>query len=657
MTRLRAVAFLFAAMPFTSISVSECFAAPQQKQPNVVLILADDLGWSDTTLFGATRYYKTPHLERLAARGMTFTRAYSSTPLCSPTRACVLTGLSPARHGITSPNCHLPKVLLKASTAATAPPNRQATQPLGATRLDTRHYTLAEMFKDNGYVTGHFGKWHLGAEPYSPLQHGFDVDVPHWHGPGPAGSYVAPWKFPDFDPQTPDEHLEDRMAEEAVAFMEKHRDQPFFLNYWMFSVHAPFDAKRALIQKYRKTADTDDPQHCPVYAAMIESMDDAVGVLLGALDRLKLAENTIIIFASDNGGNMYNQVEGVTVTSNHPLRGGKATMYEGGIRGPAIFVHPGQIEAGSRSEQIIQSSDFYPTLLDILKIKPQADQKFDGVSIRPALQGKPLQRDAIFTYFPHAPPVPQWMPPAVSVHSTQGEAVWKLIRIFHGGQQGKHRYKLYNLTADIGEKTNLAGSHPQMVQKLDAKIEAFLVDTGAARPLQNPAFDPARYRPELEGVGRMKMARKPGSKPAQKPAPRKVRPAVAGWVPGGTCDLAVKNGALMVTSTGGDPYCSFHLPQTIKGEKNLTLQFTLQSTAAGNGSVYWKAPGAPFHRQRSTSFKMQHDNQPHTYKVTFAPAQPVGFLRIDPGAAAGRISIQSVKLTGAGGKVLHEWKF
>ncbi len=396
--------------------------ASADSTPNVLLILADDLGWSDTTLFGTTKFYRTPNIERLAARGMTFTRAYSSSPLCSPTRASVLTGLSPARTGITSPNCHLPKVVLKATAGTTAAPGKQTTIPDSVSRLDTSYYTLAEMLHDHGYATGHFGKWHLGPEPYSPLEQGFDVDVPHHPGPGPAGSYVAPWKFQDFDhdPDVPDQHIEDRMAVEAVDFMQQHRDEPFFLNYWMFSVHAPFDAKEALIDKYRSSVDPADPQRSPTYAAMIESMDDAVGTLLDALDRLQLADHTIIIFASDNGGNMYNEVDGTTATSNAPLRGGKATMYEGGIRGPAIVVDPGIVAAGSRCDEIIQSCDIYPTLLERLAFEAREGQQFDGISIIPALKGGHLDRNAIFTYFPHAPGVPDWLPPSVSVHQGTG---------------------------------------------------------------------------------------------------------------------------------------------------------------------------------------------------------------------------------------------
>ena len=316
---------------------------------------------------------------------------------------------------------------------------------------------------------------------------------------GPVRDLLAvmwlPGSFPTSVPNTPDEHIEDRMAKEAVAFMERHKDEPFFLNYWMFSVHAPFDAKQDLINEYRREANPNNPQRSATYAAMIESMDDAVGTLLATLDRLKIADNTIIVFASDNGGNMYNEVDGTTATSNLPLRGGKATMYEGGVRGPAVVVHPGVVEAGARSDEVIQSGDFYPTLQEMLSIEAQTGQSFDGISIVPALHGKPVPRTAIFTYFPHRPGVPDWLPPAVSVHCDD----WKLIRLFHGGDLGKHRYLLFNLEDDVGEKTNRAAMFPDRVKELDELIETFLQDTGAVRPLPNPKFDPTKYRPELEG--------------------------------------------------------------------------------------------------------------------------------------------------------------
>jgi arylsulfatase A-like enzyme len=626
-------------------------AAAAVSKPNVVFILADDLGWSDTTLFGTTSFYKTPNIERLARRGMTFTHAYSASPLCSPTRASILTGLSPARTGITTPNCHLPNIALKATSVPTAPPHQKATTPKSVSRLDTKYFTLAETLKDNGYATGHFGKWHLGAKPFSPLQHGFDVDVPHWPGPGPAGSYVAPWKFPDFDPDTPDEHIEDRIAKEAVAFMERHQGKPFFLNYWMFSVHAPFDGKQSLIDKYRKQVEPTNPQRSPTYAAMIESMDDAVGTLLDTLDRLKIADNTIIVFASDNGGNMYNEVDGTTATSNFPLRGGKATMYEGGVRGPAIVVQPGVVEAGSRSDEVIQSSDFYPTLLELLAIDSQPNQSFDGISIAPALHGKPLKRDGIFTYFPHGPGVPNWLPPAVSVHSGD----WKLIRIFHGGDNGQHRYKLFNLKTDISESKNLASQFPDRVRKLDAMIDSFLAGTNAVLPLPNPRFDQAKYHPELEGKAKLKNSARPRKKTSGNRKPAK---PVAGWLAEGTCQLANRDGVLLVTSTGGDPHISYQLP-TEATTSRLTLHITMTSDSKGKGQLFWREKNIvpAYFRDRSKPFDLRHDGQKHEYAITFSPKNPVTGIRIDPSTGQGKIQISSVELTDATGKLLHQWRF
>jgi arylsulfatase A-like enzyme len=358
------------------------------------------------------------------------------------------------------------------------------------------------------------------------LQQGFDDDVPHWPGPGPAGSYVAPWKFKDFDadPGEPNQHLEDRMAKEAVAFMERHQDKPFYLNYWMFSVHAPFDAKKALIEKYRARVNPSDPQRSPTYAAMVESMDDAIGTLLDTLDRLKLADRTIIIFTADNGGNMYDRVDGTTPTSNAPLRGGKATMFEGGTRVPCVVVWPGITTAGTRSSAIVQSEDYYPTLLSGLGLKPAPDQKFDGASILPALKGEPLDGKTVFQYFPHDPGVPDWLSPAVSVH--RGD--WKLIRIFHGGEKGAHRHLLFNLRDDLSEKDDLAARKPELVSELDALIEKFLADTKAVVPVVNPAFDPAKYHPELEG--RQNNQAPPKSKAAAKTTAKDDNdPALQGW--------------------------------------------------------------------------------------------------------------------------------
>jgi len=614
-------------------------AAP--RPPNVLFILADDLGWSDTTLFGTTALYQTPHMERLAKRGMTFTRAYSASPLCSPTRSAILTGLSPARTGITTPNCHLPQVRLQAVSGKSAPATQHAIQPDPVTRLKTDYPTLPKTLQAAGYATGHFGKWHLGPEPYSPLEHGFDVDIPHWPGPGPAGSFVAPWKFPNFKEKTPGEHLEDRMAAEAVAWMEQHKDRPFFLNYWQFSVHAPFDAKKALLEKYRPLVDPRSPQRSPTYAAMIESFDDAIGTLLDALDRLQLADQTIILFTSDNGGNMYNEVDGTTPTCNAPLRGGKASMYEGGTRVPQIIAWPGVTAPGSRSDFLTQSEDFYPTLLEGLSLGSVPGQTFDGTSILPVLKGGRIERDSAFQYFPHSPGVPDWLPPSVSVHRRDG---WKLIRIFHAGEGGRHRHLLYNLIDDLGEKNNLAGQRPELVAELDARIETFLAETNAVLPIPNPAFDPARYRPELEGV---QTHRKPSqSAPA---APR-----TGGWQASKDVQLQASRGQLRITSTGSDPWISTRdLPATARGP--FLLKLRLSSRGGGRGVVYFGSKEHPgFHLDRSVSFELRHDGQPHDHEITL-PSETLSALRLDPGNAAGQMTITSLAVEDITGAVVKAW--
>lgn len=294
--------------------------------------------------------------------------------------------------------------------------------------------------------------------------------------------------------------------------MEANKERPFLLNYWMFSVHAPFDAKAALIEKYRSKTDPNDPQHSPTYAAMIESMDDAVGTLLDAIDRLGIADNTIIVFYSDNGGNMYDQIDGTTPTSNTPLRGGKATPWEGGVRVPCVVAWPDLVKAESRSDALIQGADFYPTFVEALGLKTSPDKHFDGVSILPALKGGSLDREAIFSYFPHAPPIPAWLPPSVTVWSGD----WKLIRLFHQGENRAHQWRLYNLEDDIGEQNDLSAKEQIKVKQLDRLIENFLNDTKAVRPVPNPNFNPAAYKPELEGVDNRPKAKK--AKPKKAPA-------------------------------------------------------------------------------------------------------------------------------------------
>ena len=631
------------------------------QRPNVIFILADDLGWADTTLYGHTSLYETPNLQRLAKRGMTFTRAYANSPLCSPTRASILTGQTPARHGSTAPAHHTAQIRLKAELKKRGQPGEKALIVDTVTRLDTSLPTLGNLFKQAGYATGHFGKWHLGAEPYSPFEHGFDVDIPHWPGPGPAGSFVAPWKFANFKAKHPNEHIEDRMAEEAVKWIRSlPKDQPFYMNYWQFSVHAPFNAKAALIEKYRHKIDRNTPQQSPTYASMVESLDDAIGTLLNALDEAKLSHRTIIVFTSDNGGNMYNGIpeqdkDGepfiTAPTSNRPLRGGKATMFEGGIRVPTIVAWPGITSAGSRTHEVIQTSDFYPTLLSGLGIPLPNDHPIDGVNIATALKGDRLEREAIFTYFPHAPNVPDWLPPSMAVHSGD----WKLIRLFHQGDNGAHDHLLYNLKDDIGESKNLASANPGKVKELDHLIDKHIAETEAVIPQPNPQFDPERYNPGRIGIqaGGLKVGGK--SKPKRKPAAVAAKNAepVKGWRPGGTAaPLDSGSHTLVLRSTGGDP-------QVILAEKlNLTggpftLSMRAKPTKAANVIVF---SNPPWQRGGFTKMGSLSAGRWAELSATLDVENLTG-LRIDPLNSAGRVEIDYLRVTDSSGKIVRRWDF
>lgn len=485
-------------LPLALRAAGVSVAAAAETRPNLVFILADDLGWRDTSLYGST-YHETPNIDRLARRGVRFMNAYAANPLCSPTRASILTGLYPGRIGITTPACHLPEVRLDPGFPKRARVDEKAVTPLSLTRLKTTYPTLSRTLKEAGYATGHFGKWHLGHEPYSPLEHGFDVDVPHHPGPGPAGSYLAPWKFATslkFTGQK-GEHIEDRMAREAVKFLRDNKDRPFYLNYWAFSVHSPWDAKSELIDKYKRKRDPQAAQRNPVYAAMVRSLDDAVGTLLDTLDELKIADRTIVIFFSDNGGvhwldDRMKQTFGLDAppTSNAPLRGGKATLYEGGTREPCLVVWPGRVKPDSTTDALLSSVDFFPTILEMLDVKRGDGGKCDGVSQVPAILGVGAPRDTAYCYFPHYTPATGNLP---GVWVRRGR--WKLIRFFCDTAELADRYELYDLENDLGETKNLAERMPEKVTELNGLLDKHLRDIEALLPKPNPAYQPGAVRP------------------------------------------------------------------------------------------------------------------------------------------------------------------
>jgi len=460
--------------------------ASDVEHPNIVFILADDLGWRDLGCMGS-QSYRTPNIDALRKRGMLFTRAYSANPLCSPTRASILTGQYPARIGFTSASGHEPNATLKASIAKKSPPWMPASAIASANRLDTSYVTYAERLKQAGYATGHFGKWHVGAEPYDALHQGFDVDIPHTSAPSPGpDGYLAPWRVWPGHGQ-PGEHLEDRMAAEAAKFIGEHKSGPFLLNYWAFSVHAPFQAKPELIEKYRGKIPHDSPQQSPTMAAMVETLDDAVGTLVSTLEANGLLDHTVIIFTSDNGGNMYDRIDGTTPTNNAPLRGGKGTIFDGGVRVPLIVSWPGKVGPDSSSDSPVSSVDLYPTLLAIAGLTPAPEPPCDGTSIVPILEDPNRSvRDEIFCYFPHNVVATE----NYSAASLQ-KGHLKLIRFFSRGPSQSDKLELYDVGKDPGETNDLSASSPEKARELNAVLSGYLDRTEAIIPPPNPDFDPS----------------------------------------------------------------------------------------------------------------------------------------------------------------------
>lgn len=472
---------------FALVLVSASLAgAAEPARPNVVFFLVDDLGWRDLGCFGST-FYETPNADRLASEGMRFTSAYAACPVCSPTRASIMSGKFPARLATTdyfgAPQPQAWKrntVLLPAEYSE---------------RLPLEETTLAEAFKAGGYATFFAGKWHLGPEEYWPENQGFDVNRGGCERGGPYGGkkYFSPYGNPRLSDGPPGEHLPDRLASETVQFIESHRGGPFLAYLSFYSVHTPLMARPDLQEKYAEKAKTvkhDGPdwiaegtrqarqvQDHAVYAGMVEAMDGAVGKVLDALDRLGLAENTVVVFMSDNGG--LSTSEG-SPTSNVPLRAGKGWMYEGGIREPMIVRWPGVTRAGSTCERPVVSTDFYPTLLEIAHLPARPEQHVDGVSFVPLLRGSDASpRAAIFWHYPHYGN--QGGAPAGAVR----EGDWKLIEWYEDG-----RLELYNLRDDVGEHHDLAAEHPEKVEELHAKLVTWRQSAGARMPSPNSNYNP-----------------------------------------------------------------------------------------------------------------------------------------------------------------------
>jgi arylsulfatase A len=439
------------------------------EKPNVVFILMDDLGYSDAGCYGS-KFYKTPHVDQLAADGLRFTDNYAACPVCSPTRAALMTGKYPARLNLTD---WLP--------GRPDRPDQKLLRPVIRQELPLDEVTIAEALKAAGYATGHVGKWHLGGPGFGPEKRGFDSNVAGTQAGSPPG-YFAPFKdgkgnfLPGLEKAEEGEYLTDRLTTEAEKFIEQNKDKPFFLYLAHFAVHVPLKAKADVIAKYKKGEP--GTQNNPVYAAMVESMDDSVGRIVKKLDELKLTERTLVVFTSDNGGLCVVEGPDTPSTINTPLREGKGYLYEGGIRVPLVVRWPGVVKAGGVTATPVSSIDFFPTLLEACGAK--SDAKVDGLSLLPVLkENAGLKRDALYWHYPHYSN--QGGRPGGAVRAGD----WKLIEFYEND-----RRELFNLKEDVSESRNRAEDKPELVKELAAKLEAWRKETDARMPKPNPDYVP-----------------------------------------------------------------------------------------------------------------------------------------------------------------------
>jgi arylsulfatase A-like enzyme len=467
--RLAAVAVVLA-LVLSPLSL----AAP----PNVVLIVADDLGWADLGCYGS-KFHRTPHIDQLAADGVRFTDAYAAAPVCSPTRASILTGKYPARLHLTD---WLP--------GRPNRPDQKLRRPAILQHLPLEEVTLAEILKKAGYRTALIGKWHLGGEGFEPQRRGFDVNI-GGDETGTARSYFAPFKSPNgvFMPgleKAPDgEYLPDRLTTEAEKFIAAHRDAPFFLCLTHYLVHTPLKAKPELVKKYKSDGKPGE-QNNPHYAAMVESLDESVGRIRAKLHGLKLTDRTIILFFSDNGGLCTIEGPLTPATINAPLREGKGYLYEGGIREPLLVYAPGVTKAGQTYYDAVGSIDFFPTILDLCGLKNET--AVDGLSFAPLLRGKTTpQREALYWHYPHYSD--EGGRPGGAIRAD----AWKLIEYYESG-----RRELFNLKNDIGETQNVIDTNAELAKKLHAKLAAWRRAVGAQTMTPNSDYVP--NPPSRDGI-------------------------------------------------------------------------------------------------------------------------------------------------------------
>jgi arylsulfatase A-like enzyme len=471
---------------FTLMAGLPAAAAQRSDKPNVLFILVDDYGIQDVGIEGST-FYETPHIDALARGGMRFTRGYAACQVCSPSRASILLGKYPARHGITDwIGAGVGEGFAKQRHTKLLVPDYVRNLPAADT-------TLAEALKQAGYATFFAGKWHLGSKGSWPENHGFDINRGGWDVGSPLGGYFSPWQNPNLPSGPPGESLTQRLASETMAFIEQHQDKPFLAYLSFYAVHGPIQTTKPLWSKYRDKASKLPPpaerfkidrtlpvrqvQDNPIYAGLIENMDTAVGRVLKRLDELGLTDNTVICFTGDNGG----VTSGDSFSSSQlPYRGGKGRQWEGGLRVPFYIKAPGVTKPGSTCGTPVIHNDFYPTILQLVGLPLAPQQHLDGASLVPLLKGGELAPRPLFWHYPH--------------YGNQGgepssiiqKGDWKLIHYWED-----NRHELYYLPDDIGEQRDLAQQEAARTAQLWEELQVWLKETGAKIPQPYPEYNTA----------------------------------------------------------------------------------------------------------------------------------------------------------------------
>ncbi len=436
------------------------YARAETKRPSFVFFLVDDMGWADTGCYGST-FYETPNIDALAKDGVRFTQAYAACPVCSPTRASILTGKYPARLHLTD---WIPGHKVKNGKLLPAEFHHE---------LPYEEVTIAEALKDAGYVTASIGKWHLGTPPFDPQHQGFDVNF-GGDQRGQPPSYFAPYKIPCIEDEPPGEYLTDRLTDEALHFIETNKERPFFLYLPHYAVHTPLQAKDEMIAHYKAKAKPDAGQNNATYAAMIQSVDESLGRVMAKLRELGIDDSTVVFFMSDNGGL-------IPVTSNAPLRAGKGTLYEGGVREPLIVRWPGKSRPGTTCDTPVTSVDFFPTMLDMAGVAPRVPD-IDGVSIASLIAGGAApKRDSLYWHYPHYHP--GGAHPGGSIRCGD----YKLIESYEDG-----KIELYDLEHDLSETRDLSSEQPEKAEALRKKLRKWLKKVDATMPRPNPEYDPSK---------------------------------------------------------------------------------------------------------------------------------------------------------------------